>query len=132
MRYNGFIRLFDALTLITVFCHFLCSPAMQLMFSQQGDTVFWLRLPIPVLLHPLTLMQHKIKMTVIRKKKEVKAKEGKEWLHCFLELITRRCMLKLHFGVTKITCRSRITALIWKNMVRQKAANWDMRRVEKN
>lgn len=56
--------LFSATTspaLVSQAAHFLCSPAMQLMFSQQGVTVFWLQLPISVLLHPLTLMQ-KIKM----------------------------------------------------------------------
>lgn len=63
--------LFSATTrpaLLSQAAHFLCSPAMQLMFSQQGVTVFWLQLPISVLLHPLTIMQ-KIKMSVIWKKR---------------------------------------------------------------
>lgn len=101
--------LFSATTspaLLSQAAHFLCSPAMQLMFSQQGVTVFWLQLPISVLLHPLTIMQ-KIKMSVIWKKEKKKSKPrgGKKSLHCFLELITRRCMLNLHLVVTKITCR---------------------------
>lgn len=65
--------LFSATTspvLLSQAAHFLCSPAMQLMFSQQGVAVFWLQLPISVLLHPLTLMQ-KIKMSVIWKKERV-------------------------------------------------------------